>query len=231
MRADSGRPNPEEMSNSLAEGDYAAESVVTDPLDDVFGADDGDALMRDDGPSTATHPSDMMRLQKEHATAGYREGVSVAKETSIQAGFDEGFSLGATIGQAAGELLGLLEGISEALKDTGSADAIEAETLYSDAKNDLSTDTIFSKEFWAEDGNWTYDVVASSDTGVVFPDVAQCHPMIKKWTANVDKVKKDWAISQPILDAEVLQPTEVADAGDDSPPINVPQSANKALDW
>lgn len=231
MQAESSHPKPRQTNHSLGEGEHASESVVTDSLDDVFGDDDGDALMSSDGPSAAAHPSDVTRLQKEHATAGYREGVSVAKEKSIQAGFDEGFSLGATIGQAAGELLGLLEGISEALKDTGSADAIEAETLYNDAKKDLSTDSIFSKEFWAEDGIWTFDVAASTDAGVVFPGVAQCHPIISKWAATVDKVKKDWAIEQPILDAEALQPTEGAEAVDDSTAINVPQSANKALDW
>ena len=62
-----------------------------------------------------SHPSDIPRLRQEHVTAGYRDGVTAAKASSAQAGFDEGFGLGAAIGSRAGLLLGLLEGIVAAL--------------------------------------------------------------------------------------------------------------------
>src|SRR6187431_1331366 len=89
----------------------------SDLLDDVW----GDELASEDHERVLTpygahaHPSDMHRLQREHSTAGYREGITVAKAQSIQEGFDEGFGLGATVGARAGQLLGLLEGVANAL--------------------------------------------------------------------------------------------------------------------
>lgn len=213
--------------------DFGPREVATDPLDDVFGADESASSAREDGLSaTAAHPSDMTRLQNEHATAGYREGVTVAKEKSIQAGFDEGFSLGATIGQAAGQLLGLLEGVAEALKGAASPDTAIAEKMYSEAKSELSSDVIFGKDYWAEDGNWTFPVDALDENHVLFADVARCHPIIKKWTAQVDAAKSQWAIEPPILEDEGLQAIESADiTTDETTPITLSQTTNKALDW
>ncbi|KAG5999876.1 hypothetical protein E4U21_006167, partial [Claviceps maximensis] len=74
-------------------------------LDDVFGSAPASPDQTD--VRDHSHPSDIPRLQTEHATAGYREGITAAKESSIQPGFDEGFSLGAALGSHAGRLLGL----------------------------------------------------------------------------------------------------------------------------
>ncbi|POS81591.1 hypothetical protein DHEL01_v200029 [Diaporthe helianthi] len=107
----------------------------TDPLDDVFGSEDGDddtPVFEDayDGdhdsnpphirpvaasPAHHHHPSDMHRLRQEHTTAGYRDGITAAKARSVQAGFDEGFGLGATVGLRVGYLLGVLEGVAAAV--------------------------------------------------------------------------------------------------------------------
>lgn len=102
------------------------ENLSNRDLDDVWG-DDGD-----DGISTSTFApplpdsrppaavgggrvqaevSDIPRLKQEHTTAGYRDGVTVAKAASVQAGFDEGYGLGASIGAHAGRLLGVLTGL------------------------------------------------------------------------------------------------------------------------
>lgn len=217
-------------------GDLGPQELATDLLDDVFGADDDSLSAGAHGgvsAAAAAHPSDMTRLQKEHATAGYREGVTVAKEKSIQAGFDEGFSLGATIGQAAGQLLGILEGVAEALKGTAGTDTTDADKLYNEAKQELSSDVIFGKEYWAEDGNWAFPVDALDEKQVLFADVARCHPIIKKWTAQVDSAKSRWAIEPPILDDEGLQAADSADiaATEETTPITLSQTTNKALDW
>src|SRR4051794_18720484 len=79
------------------------ENAVDDPLGDVFGSDDvapGPSLADPPMhiPGTQHHPSDLHRLQQQHVTAGYRDGVTAAKAESIQSGFDEGFSLGAAVG-------------------------------------------------------------------------------------------------------------------------------------
>ncbi|KAK1829465.1 hypothetical protein QBC39DRAFT_435639 [Podospora conica] len=119
------------------------------------------------------HPSDIPRLQHDHTTAGYRDGITAAKSSSVQPGFDEGFSLGATIGARAGELLGVLEGIVAALPSSP-----RLSSLLEEARRDLSVPVVFGKEFWDGDGTWTYDV--PSGEGVVFADVAGAHPVLRR---------------------------------------------------
>ncbi|ATY61218.1 ABC1 domain containing [Cordyceps militaris] len=215
-------------------GPDALVAAPSDPLDDVFGADDaGD----DDAPNVvsrapeSTHPTDMSRLQAEHSTSGYREGVSVAKEASIQPGFDEGFSLGATIGQRAGHLIGLVEGISNALEPLGSEESADAARLLSQAREELSTRHIFSADYWAPDGNWTYPVNNPRDTGgeVLFSDVAEAHPLISKWTAIVDEQVQRWHIQLDILRDEAGPRVEVI--SDEQARSGLVQKTNKALDW
>ncbi|KAJ4420925.1 Essential protein Yae1, N terminal [Neurospora sp. IMI 360204] len=121
------------------------------------------------------HPSDVPRLQQEHTTAGYRDGITVAKAEHVQAGFDEGFGLGATIGAVAGQLLGVLEGLSFAVvssaKGRPQQDHEEEEEedirekvkkLLAEAEKDLSVQSIYGKEYWDEDGTWRYEVPGES---------------------------------------------------------------------
>jgi hypothetical protein len=63
--------------------------------------------------------SDVPRLQAIHSTAGYRDGVSTAKEKFLQEGFDEGFALGAELGRIVGHLLGAVEAAHAALEKAG----------------------------------------------------------------------------------------------------------------
>jgi hypothetical protein len=187
----------------------------------------------------------MRRLETEHTTAGYREGISVAKERTVQAGFDEGFSLGATIGLAAGQLLGTLEGIDDALKnrlndqaggeDEGTAATATSELL-TEARVELSVLKIFSPDYWAPDGNWSYDVKPDGDDEVLFPDVAKAHPLIRKWTAIVDEQVRLWKIDRSVLDGEdgdARMETTVDDAaatGTSTIPLPPPAS-RQPLDW
>ncbi|EJP68378.1 Uncharacterized protein HC256_007835 [Beauveria bassiana] len=203
-----------------------------DPLDDVFGAADSgfDAHSVASLAPESTHPTDMSRLQAEHSTSGYREGVSVAKEASIQPGFDEGFSLGASIGQKAGHLIGILEGISNALEPLGNDKSTEAAQLLSQAREDLSTQHIFSPEYWAPDGNWTYQVgPQDEESEVVFADVAAAHPLIKKWTVIVDTQVQQWNIQLDILRDETGHRVDVI--SDEQAKLGLVQKTNKALDW
>ncbi|KAL7961810.1 hypothetical protein V8C34DRAFT_241170 [Trichoderma compactum] len=221
-------------------------------LDDVFGpesesglgsGEDSTALVTSlDGPGNPHHPSDMRRLETEHTAAGYREGISAAKERTIQAGFDEGFSLGATIGLAAGQLLGTLEGIEEALRKlngvAGSEDkeAIDASKLLAEAREELSVVKIFSSDYWAPDGNWTYDVnEANGGDQVLFSDVATAHPLIRKWTDIVDERVKVWNIDRSLLDGEdgdVRMETAVDDATGSASAITLPPATSRQrLEW
>lgn len=193
----------------------------------------------------------MRRLETEHATAGYREGISAAKEVTVQAGFDEGFSLGATIGLAAGQLLGTLEGIDEAVKNrlggqagsedgqgTAAATATATSELLAEAREELSVPKIFSPDYWAPDGNWSYDVEPENNGDqVLFPDVAKAHPLIRKWTAIVDEQVRLWKIDRSVLDGDDGDASMEAAAGDaatvgTSSTIPLPPPASRQpLDW
>ncbi|KAL7787956.1 hypothetical protein V8C37DRAFT_252999 [Trichoderma ceciliae] len=242
-----------------APGSGSGSGGVYFSLDDVFGPESesvsgsGEDAVRAttaaslDRPESPRHPSDMRRLETEHTTAGYREGISVAKERTVQAGFDEGFSLGATIGLAAGQLLGILEGIEEALKNrlSGQAshedeEATAASKLLTEAKEELSPLKIFSPDYWAPDGNWTYDVQPETNGGdeVLFPDVAKAHPLIRRWTAIVDEQVKLWNINRSVLNGEdgdarmEVAADDAASTGTTTSTIPPPPPASRQpLDW
>ncbi|KAH7304976.1 hypothetical protein B0I35DRAFT_146500 [Stachybotrys elegans] len=220
--------HPDEKAHLTHAGDDYLESQVdsNDPLDDVFGSGPESASeLRH--VSATSHPSDMNRLRTEHTTAGYREGVSTAKETSIQAGFDEGFSLGATIGLQAGQLLGTLEGIAEALRGDGQDAAAAADELLAAAQADLGKASIFSPQYWAPDGNWTYEVGDGEE--VIFMDVALAHPLIRKWTEIVNEQMKRWKIEPSLLQDESGPRLEAM--SDDHVATAVVPSTRKPLDW
>lgn len=202
-----------------------ANTAPDDPLDDVFGSSEEFPAAH----PALSHPSDMHRLETEHATTGYREGVAVAKASSVQAGFDEGFSLGATIGLLAGQLLGTLEAIAEAVAGREDDASTTAERVCTEAKVDLSTDKIFGPEYWAPDGNWSYDVKAENGDDVVFPDVARAHPLIRKWTDVVDEQMKLWKIDRSILDDETGPRLETLH--DEPIASSATPAAKKPLDW
>ncbi|KAI0458540.1 hypothetical protein F5B21DRAFT_435770 [Xylaria acuta] len=179
-----------------------------DPLDDVFGPDPD---IPAHGPTaSATYGSremslDTQRLRSQHNTVGYREGITAGKAGSIQAGFDQGFALGANIGMRAGRILGLLEGISAALAEAGPADeALRAQGLLSQAATELNPESLFTPDFWASDGTWTYPVAPSHEGGeVIYPDVADQHPLISKWNRVACDEADRWQVDQalPILES------------------------------
>ncbi|KJR80834.1 uncharacterized protein SPSK_05395 [Sporothrix schenckii 1099-18] len=163
------------------------------------------------------HPSDMNRLEQEHSTSGYRDGLSAGKNATLQAGFDEGYSLGAAIGGVVGELLGLLEAlvVSGGEDDeettstastaptttedaTGAHDTDPLPVLLGRARRDLTAPSIFSPCYFAADGTWIYDVEASEPAGAdtaeagaavhtTIFDVANAHPLVKTWRGIVDR--------------------------------------------
>ncbi|KAG8671688.1 Essential protein Yae1, N terminal [Fusarium poae] len=204
---------------------------TNDALDDVFGSGPSSPTEhRHSDESSTAHPSDIRRLQTEHTTAGYREGITVSKESSIQAGFDEGFSLGASVGLRAGQLLGLLEGIAEAVHSLKDADSSRVVELTKQAHEELSTQGIFKPEYWAEDGNWKYEVEPTAGAEeVVFADVADAHPLVKKWTEVIEEQIKLWKINQSILDDETG--VRLESVMDDTLGSGAAPVAKKPLDW
>ncbi|KAK4152526.1 hypothetical protein C8A00DRAFT_44422 [Chaetomidium leptoderma] len=154
--------------------------------------------------------SDMPRLSQAHHTAGYRDGIALAKARTAQQGFDEGYPLGATIGARAGQLLGVLEGLAGAVGlhslafsssssfSTGNPVEEEArriEGLLNEARRELSVQRVFDGEFWAGDGNWRYQVQGV----VVFPDVAEAHPLLRKWTGIVRAEAARYGVDEEVF--------------------------------
>lgn len=188
-----------------------------DPLDDVFGSAPAPAAGHagvDAGRPSASHPSDMPRLQAEHSTAGYREGVTAAKGSSLQAGFDEGFSLGATIGLRAGQILGALEGITTAANSSAAERDPAARATLARAQEELSPRHIFSSDYWEPDGNWKFEVGTRDGLeDVVFADVADAHPLVKRWAGVLEGEMARWKIDTSVFDEE--EETEKEDDEDE----------------
>lgn len=182
----------------------------TDALDDIFGS-------APSSPTTqATEPSDIPRIRSQHSAAGYRDGITAAKSTHIQAGFDEGYSLGAVIGLRIGTVLGTLEGILAALKMKGHEDGqgmekerMRASKLLAEARQALATEKVFGAEWWGQDGIWTFEVEGEDDD-VTFEHVVDAHPIIRRWEGLVKEEVERWG-----LDLEVLERGNVKRLGDE----------------
>jgi hypothetical protein len=160
--------------------------------DDVWGGDEEAQI------AETVHPSDMRRLEAEHTTAGYREGIAKGKEDTLQKGFDQGYSSGAAIGLQAGQLLGTLEGIAQAVE--AHKDKFDtAEKLLQEALAELSVEKIFASEFWTAEGLPKYEVPVSSGDRNGHSEGALSHPIIHKWTAIVDEQMSLWGIDRTIL--------------------------------
>ncbi|KAK4041471.1 hypothetical protein C8A01DRAFT_34555, partial [Parachaetomium inaequale] len=169
--------------------------------------------------------SDIPRLTQAHSTAGYRDGITLAKSRTAQQGFDEGYGLGANLGARAGQLLGVLEGLAAAVGlhalSSGSArggqgrkeEARRLEGLLTDARRELGVKGVFDGAFWAADGNWRYQVGGQDqfqqqggmvEMGeVVFADVAEAHPLLRKWSGIVRAEAARYGVDWEVLKDEV----------------------------
>ena len=182
-------------------------------LDDVFGSAPPSPITQDLLDGVVYHssePSDIHRIRSEHSTSGYRDGLSSAKSTTIQEGFDEGYSLGAAFGLEIGAMLGVLEGIYAAVLALGDAildDRTNIKELLDTARKELKLEEVFSRKWWGEDGVWTYPVAEDTEDGseaFTFREVVRHHPVIVKWKELVDAEVERWG-----LDVMVMERMEV----------------------
>ncbi|GAB1310577.1 Essential protein Yae1, N terminal [Madurella fahalii] len=229
--------NNDNITELSTNGNYRNET-----LDDVWGGNDhAPQTVTSSAALPGAHPSDMPRLQQAHSTAGYRDGIAAAKGRSAQAGFDEGFGLGATVGARAGQLLGVLEGLAAAVglhslssflphahSERQRAESARVAALLAEARRELSVQGVFGAEYWADDGNWRYEVPAPAPVpvpasapaagsgsglgsdggefgmyGVVFADVAAAHPLLRKWSAIVREEAERYGVDWEVLKDEV----------------------------
>lgn len=184
---------------------------ANDDFDDVFGSEPGSPTFGDEDVVRGGNDeqSDIPRLKEKHETEGYRDGVTKGKAESVQTGFDEGFGLGAVLGLQIGKILGLLEGIHSAIRvaegDKWISEKSRLGTLYEDAKRELSTQSVFSTEYWGQDGIWKYEVPEGEGKEVVFPDIAAAHPLVKNWENKLDEEVKRWGLDLGIMDHEQIE--------------------------
>jgi hypothetical protein len=180
-------------------------------LDDIWGS--GPSSADSEGfPSDANHiryePSDIPRLRSEHSTSGYRDGLSSAKNTTIQEGFDEGYSLGAVMGLEIGIVMGVLEGVCNSIRDVGGDNEGEKKRtngLLENARRELQTERVFGSEWWGEDGTWKYEVIGERPDGTgdfTFKEVVNSHPVVKKWKGLVQIEAEKWGLDLTIMERE-----------------------------
>lgn len=190
--------------------------IVDDPLDDVFGGDENEHQ-----DTQTSHPSDMRRLQTDHGTAGYREGVNIGKQDSLQKGFDEGYTIGAAIGLQAGQILGVLEGIAEALQNDK-----EMDELLSKARDELSVEKLFNGDFWKADGMPYYEV---DEEVLQKKESALAHPSVRKWTDVLEEQIQRYGIDKGVLDA--AQPEASNKTADETTDLSAQAAVENPLDW
>lgn len=200
-------------------------------LDDVFGSAPSSPTLSHATRSTRNNePSEVPRLRSAHSTAGYRDGLTFAKGTTIQEGFDEGYGLGATMGLRIGSILGILEGIwaavaksdakrAPALDDGGVRMGTESQpeterlkTLVVKARSELRTEGVFGRQYWGEDGIWVYHV---QESGGGWKDVVDAHPLIQSWEAVAAE-----EVAKVRLDTGVMDRMEVKRLGEDNEPVD-----------
>jgi len=178
-------------------------------LDDIWGSASSSSTS-EVFPGEANHirnePSDIPRLRSEHSTAGYRDGLSSAKNTTIQEGFDEGYSLGAVMGVEVGIVLGLLEGIHLSMRTADVENASEKKRINAfleEARRELRTEEVFGKEWWGTDGVWKFEIMGESVDGAgefTFKDVVISHPVIRKWKKLVNDEVKRYGLDMTIME-------------------------------
>lgn len=178
--------------------------------DDIFGSASSSPALSPSGDSndinipalqslnpSNSERSDIPRLRSVHVTSGYRDGISVSKAEHVQQGFDEGFSLGATIGLKAGWLLGVLEGLVRAIQsasDIPEAAKEEVIAKFITARTELGLQSLFGREYFGEDGIWRFEVQGDGEGEVTFRDVADAHPLVRKWVDEVEVLKKRFGV-------------------------------------
>jgi len=193
-------------------------------------------IFSDSPPSSPTRTStqsqsDLPRLRSTHTTAGYRNGISASKTRSVQPGFDEGYPLGAAIGLRVGELLGVLEGLSALLRSHSSArshsfleeedrdgERSRVEGSLRDARKELRLESVFGREWWGENGLWTFEVIGHGDgegeEEATFSEVADAHPLLKRWGEVVEKEMERMRIRRGVFSGEEWDAGRVREEGD-----------------
>ncbi|KAF2000750.1 hypothetical protein P154DRAFT_193998 [Amniculicola lignicola CBS 123094] len=176
--------------NALPSPPYSPRS---DPLDDIYGSAPSSPVLSSHEPTHPGHDgtkpdeilSDLPSRQRALDTDAYREGLANSKGQYVQEGFDEGYSLGANLGLRVGYILGVLQGFVSALRGHDEERWEEAKGLWEGAQRELAIEELLGQKWVNEEGVFKWDVKGEEEE-VTFREVADHHPVIKKW---LDEVK------------------------------------------
>lgn len=175
-------------------------TTTNDIFDDIFSASpprtsrlpldsetNTDALADSLSTSHLQERSDIPRLQSQHSTAGYRDGITASKGKFIQEGFDEEFPLGAELGMKGGWIIDVLEYVVR-----GGQGVDRVKILLKEARQELSFRGLVTPKYFGQDGIWTYDVGEKREGEEDnFRKVAAAHPVIGKWMVVVEVLAKE----------------------------------------
>ena len=84
-----------------------------------------------------------------------------------------------------GYILGALEGLWRAFR-TQYEQKERLGALLKQAREQLGLEKVFAKEYWDEDGIWTYAVKAEGEEPS-FQEVVGQHPVVKEWSERVEE--------------------------------------------
>ena len=187
-----------------------------DPLDDIYGSEPSSPLLSPHN-SLDQHTSneraheilsDLPSRQRALDTDAYREGLANNKSQYVQEGFDEGFSLGANLGLLVGYILGVLQGFTMALQGHDEVHRNEAKTLWDNAQKQLAIEELLGREWVNEEGIWKWEVDGIDDE-VTFKEVAEQHPVVKKWMDTVTDAAAKFGVDLHTVESAQETKTEV----------------------
>ena len=127
---------------------------------------------------------------------------------------DEGWPLGTTFALRVGCLLGALDGVWGAYEKDAKAYLEERRRLgklAGEAREELSIDGIFGKDWWEEDGVWRYKVVGKEEE-VTFQEVVDAHPLVRKWEGVVGEEAERAGVRVGVFEGEEWESGRVGDA-------------------
>jgi hypothetical protein len=185
----------------LAAGHAPPTPPHEDPLDDIYGSAPGSPNLSGVNSLSLDHPrahaheilSDLPSRQRALDTDAYREGLANSKGQHVQEGFDEGYSLGANLGLRVGYILGVLQGFVAAWKSSNDGLYQEAKEVYDAAQKELAIEELLGQQWVTEEGIWNWEVHGKEEDPT-FREVAEQHPIVRNWTATVEKTANKWGI-------------------------------------
>jgi hypothetical protein len=158
------------------------QGMKTDALDDIYPREHPHEML-----------SDLPSRQRALDTDAYREGLVNSKGQHVQEGFDEGYSLGAILGLRVGQILGVLHGFVASWKGRDNQLFKETKATYDIAQRELAIEELLGQQWVNAEGIWQWDVTGE-DEDPTFTEVAEQHPVVKKWANTVEEMADRWGV-------------------------------------